>query len=238
MFPLLIIHKTCGMSFCHLIVERKNISSQIHSNSHLLFLETKRDFFFCFSSTPLYGSPDHEDVVVHLNFLYHGCHDIFTHSCDHDFNSPLIDISNPPIFDDPYSDEVENPQDFKALQTEMIVISCSHRLEANPTSNQKYVESPYAPHQSPIHIENQSNSHFLHPPPETHDPIAHALESYVASTTAKQNFSSFFMFACLLSSKVCICLSLMQNVTKHHDTSTQCLSRAFNFLISVVVFKI
>ncbi len=34
---------------------------------------------FCFSSTPLCDSLDHEDAIVHLESLGHGCHDLFTH---------------------------------------------------------------------------------------------------------------------------------------------------------------
>lgn len=98
----------------------------------------------------------------------------------------------------------------------------------------RYFESPRAPHHSPIHIENQSNSRFSHSPPESHDPITHALEeSYVASAIAKRKFCSFFMFYCLSSLKVCTCFSSTCNVTKHHDTSAACLSCSFNILFFV-----
>lgn len=53
MFPLPIIHRMCDMSFSHLITERTNLSSQIHSISHLSFLETQRVKFFV-SHQPLF----------------------------------------------------------------------------------------------------------------------------------------------------------------------------------------
>lgn len=46
MFLLPIIHKTHKMSVCHLIVERTNLFSWVHSISHLSFLETHRVKFF------------------------------------------------------------------------------------------------------------------------------------------------------------------------------------------------
>lgn len=69
----------------------------------------------CFSLPPLYDSSNHEDAIVHLKFSDHGCLNIFTHSSDHDSNSPTVDLSKPPVFDDPSSDEVETPQVIEAL---------------------------------------------------------------------------------------------------------------------------
>lgn len=70
---------------------------------------------FSFSSTPIYDSSDHEDVDVHIKFSDHGCCDLFIHSFDHNSDSLAIDLSKPPIFHDLSSDEVETPQDIKAL---------------------------------------------------------------------------------------------------------------------------
>lgn len=134
----------------------------------------------------MYDLSDHEDVDVHLEFSDRGCHDIFTHSFDHDSDSPIIDLSKPPIFDDPSSDEVETPQAIEALQLKLMVMSSSHNLEGNSSSDKKYLDYPQYPHHSLVHIENQSNSLFSHPPPESHDTISHELEeSYVASIVAK-----------------------------------------------------
>ena len=71
----------------HLIAERKNLS--IYQN--------------------------HEDVIVHLHFFDQGCQDLFAHSFDPDSDSPTIDIYKLLVFDDPYSDEVETPQNVEAL---------------------------------------------------------------------------------------------------------------------------
>lgn len=144
----------------------------------------------------MYDSSDHEDANVNIEYSYCGCHDLFTHSFHHDSNSPTIYLYMPPLFDDPPADEVETPQAGKALQPELMVMSSSRSLEVSSTSDKKYVESPQAPHYFLVHIENKSSLQFPHPPPESHDPISHALEeSYVVSTIAKQKFSSFFMFS-------------------------------------------
>ena len=76
---------------------------------------------FCFSSTPLYDSSDHEDANVH-EFSNRGCRDLFTHSFDHDSDLPTVDFSKPLVSDDPYFDEVETPQSIKALQLELMVM--------------------------------------------------------------------------------------------------------------------
>lgn len=46
-------------------------------------------------------------LVFHLEFFGHGCHDLFIHSSNHDADFSTIDISKPPVFDDPSSDEYE-----------------------------------------------------------------------------------------------------------------------------------
>lgn len=78
-----------------------------------------------FSSSPLYHSSDHEDVFVHLEIFDCGCPDIFIHSSDDDFDSLVVDLSKPLVFDDPSSDEVENPQFVEALHLKLMVMSGS-----------------------------------------------------------------------------------------------------------------
>lgn len=50
---------------------------------------------FCFSSTPLYDSSDHEDDDVNFKFSSHGCGDIFSYSFDHDSDPLDVDLSKP-----------------------------------------------------------------------------------------------------------------------------------------------
>lgn len=89
----------------------------------------------------MYDSLDHEDVVVHhLEFSYHGCRDTFIPSSDHDSNMPTVDLSKPPVFDDPSSDELETPQVVKELQPDLMAMSGSRSLEVSSTSNKKYFE--------------------------------------------------------------------------------------------------
>lgn len=131
------------------------------------------------------------------------------------------------------------PQALEALQLDLMVMSGSHCLEVSSTTDQKSIETPQAPHHSLVHIENQFDLHILHPPPETHDPIAHALEeSYVASHVAKHKLSYFCMFARLSRSKECTCLLYAYCVSPHHGTSIECLSCAFNLFFSVDTFKL
>lgn len=61
-----------------------------------------------------------------------------------------------------------------------------HCLEASFIPNKRFVETPHAPHHSPIYIEDQFSLQISHPPPQSHDPITHELEeSYTTSTLAK-----------------------------------------------------
>lgn len=79
-----------------------NLSSFLSGNS-----EGEKN---CFSSTPLEDSSDHEDADIHLEFSNQVCHDLFTHSFDHDVDLLVIDLSKPPTFDDLPIDEVKTPQ--------------------------------------------------------------------------------------------------------------------------------
>ena len=111
-----------------------NISSFISINS-----EGEK---LCFSSTPLYYSSDHEDFDVHLEFSDRGCHDIFTHSFDHGSDSSTIDLSKPPVFDDPSFNEVETPQVVQAIQLEMMVIQVLIALRLVPLPNRNLLNLP------------------------------------------------------------------------------------------------
>ena len=164
-----------------------NISSAISKN-----VEGEHS---CFSSTPLYNSSDHEDANKHIKFSDHGCRDLFSPSSDHNDDPFTVDIYKPHVFDDLPIDEVETPQVVEALQPELMVMSGPRYVEIDSTLDQKFVETPKAPHHSPFFIEYQPTSQNSHPPPESHDPIAHALgESYTTSTLAKRKLSIFIMF--------------------------------------------
>jgi len=208
-------------------------------NISSIFCENAEGEHSCFSSTPLYDSSDHEDVDEHIEFLDHGCHDFFSPSFNHDVDSCDVDLSKPLIFDDLPVEEVETPQVVEALQPEMMVMSSPCYLEVDSTLDQKYFETPKAPHHSLVDIEDQSSSQNSHPPPESHDPIAHALEeSYTTSTLAKHKFSFFLMFSRLSQPKECACLSSTRSVMHDHDTSTKFLSYAFILFFSVDIFKL
>lgn len=51
------------------------------------------DKYYCFSSTPLYNSSNHEDVDEHIKFFYHGFHDLFSPSFDHNVDLFVVDLS-------------------------------------------------------------------------------------------------------------------------------------------------
>jgi len=205
MSPLPIIHKTKDVSRSFDCREDKSFFLNILDLSPLNSKSSEGEF--CFSSTPLYDSTNHEDVDVHLEFFDHGCRDIFTHSFDHDSDSLTIDLSKLPIFDDPYYDEAETNQAIEAFHPKFMVMSGFHSIEVSSTSNQKPVELPQDAHHSLVHIENQCDLQVSHPPLESHDLITHALEeSYIGSHVAKRKFSSFCMFSCFSRSKVCTCL--------------------------------
>lgn len=87
---------------------------------------------------------------------------------------------------------METPQAVKTLHPELTVMEGSHNPKDISPSDKKSIESPQAPHHSHVCIENQRDPQISHPPSESNDPIAYALEeSYVASHVAKQKFSSF-----------------------------------------------
>ena len=122
-----------------------------------VFFENVDGEHFCFSSTPLYDSSDHEDTDEHIEFSDHGCCDLFSPSFDYNDDSFIVNISKPHVFDDLPIDEVETPQAFEALQPKMMVMLGPHFLEVNFTPNQKSVGTPKAPHHSPLYIEDQSS---------------------------------------------------------------------------------
>ena len=71
---------------------------------------------FRIPSLPFYDSSDHEDAPVHdLELSDCGCHDIFIHSLNHDYDFSTVDLSKASIFDDIFSDELKNSQDVEAL---------------------------------------------------------------------------------------------------------------------------
>ena len=154
--------------------------------SYYLYRNIKSEIFH-FPSSPLYDSLDHEDVVFHhLEFSDRGCRGIFIHSFEQNSDLSTVDLSKPPIFDDPSSDELETPQAIEALKPKLMVMSGSRSLDVSSTSNQKYVELFQDPYHSIFYSKNQSISQFLHPPTESCDPIAQGLEElYVASTFEK-----------------------------------------------------
>lgn len=70
------------------------------------------------------------------------------------------------------------------------------------TSNKEISETPKAPHHSCVCIEDQSNTHISLPPPEPHDPFAHALEeSYTTRTLSRRKLSLFLIFSYLSHSR-------------------------------------
>lgn len=101
--------------------------------------------------------------------------------------------------------------------------------EVGFTSDQEIVETRKAPHQSSVCAEDQPNTQISLPPLELHDPFAHALEeSYIASTLAQCNWSTFPMFACMAQSRECVHLTSARSVAQHHGKSTDCMPR-FSF---------
>jgi len=72
---------------------------------------------------------DHEDVDVHIESSDCKCFYLFTHSSNHDSNSPIFYLSKPPTFDYPLVNEVETPQAIKELQREIMVMLGSHNLK-------------------------------------------------------------------------------------------------------------
>lgn len=197
-----------------------NLASFLSGNSE--------DEKLCFSSTPSCDSSDREDVDVHIEFSNHGCRGLFINSFDHDVDSLTVNISKLLVFEDIYSYKVETPQAIEALQPKLMVMSAPRGPKVSYISNKKSIESPQAPHRSLVHIENQLDPHILHPPPESHDPIAQALkESYISSHVEKGKFSSFYMFSHFSRSKKCTCFSFAHNVMLHHGTSIECILCTF-----------
>jgi len=111
--------------------------------------------------------------------------------------------------------------------------------KVSSTSKQKICETPKAPHHSSLCIEVQSNTQNFLPPPESHDPITHALkELYTASKLARHKLSLFLMFSCLSQSRECAPLSSTCNVSQHHLKFVECLSCASTLFFVVETFKL
>lgn len=184
---------------------REEISSLLNfpnlSSHHCEELEGE---ISCFQSSPLYDLSEYEDSsIFYLEIYDRGCHDLFTHSSHHNSDFSILDFSKSSVFDDIPFDDLELPQAVKALQPELMVMSSFFILEISSNSSQNSDVSLKDPHHSSAHIENQSLSHFLHPPSTLYDPITQLLEeSYFVSMVAIHKFSSFFMFSHFHNSKV------------------------------------
>lgn len=77
----------------------------------------------CFPSSLLYDSLNHEDASIFVLELYnHGCHDLFTHSSNHDSDFFSLNFSKPPVFHDLPSNDLELSQAVKALQPKIMVM--------------------------------------------------------------------------------------------------------------------
>ena len=130
----------------------------------------------------MFDSSDHEDVKEFIDFSNHGSRDSFTSIFDHDHDSIAVDISQPPVYDDLYDDEVETPKTLRALRPKLMVMSGPRSLGVSLTSNHEIVQSPKAPHQSSVYIEDPSHSQIALRPLDLHDLVSHALEeSYIAN---------------------------------------------------------
>jgi len=112
-------------------------------------------------------------------------------------------------------------------------------LEVGFTSDQKFFETPKAPHHSFVCIEDQFHTQIMLPPLEPHDPIAHPLEeSYIARTCARLKLALFILFACISRSRVCVCLIDTRSVAQHRDKSINCMSCTCTHLCSMDTFKL
>ena len=160
----LIIHRTHWMLVSHCIVERTQLSSQIHSIFQLSFSEMQRVNIIGFHQ-PL--CMIHEVMRMPMNFwnflIVVVVITLLLHLIMMMTHALLVFLSHPSsliyLFD-----EMETPQDVKALQLELMVISGPRCLEVNSTIDQKLYETPKAPHHSLIYIEDQSNSQSSHSP--------------------------------------------------------------------------
>jgi len=226
------------MSVCNFIVERTHLYLQIHLIFHLSFPETQR-VNILFSHQPLCMIHQIMRMSINISKFLIVVFIIFSPSFDHDDDSFIVYLSKTHVFDDLAVDEVETLQVVEALQPELMVMSSLRCVEVDSTLDQKSNETPKAPHHSPIYIEDQSSLEIPHPPPESHDPIAHALEeSYTTRTFSKCKLSLFLIFSHVSWPKECTCLSSVHNVMHNHDTSAEFLSCAFILFFSVDIFKL
>lgn len=125
------------------------------------------------------------------------------------------------VYDDLFVDEVETPQTTEAPQPKMMVMLGPRYPEDGFTFDQEIVETPKAPHNSSVCIEDQSHTQIMLPPLKLHDTIVHALEkSYIESTCARCKLYLFMMFAFMSYSRVCVCLTTAHSVSQHQGKST------------------
>lgn len=92
-------------------------------NLSFIFLENTEGEQFCFSSTPLPDSSNHEDVDGHFEFSDLDCHDIFTSLSYQDVDSIVVNLSKTLVYNDLSIHEVETPKIVEALQPELLVMS-------------------------------------------------------------------------------------------------------------------
>ena len=80
-----------------------------------VFSENTEDEFVHFSSTPPFGSSDHEDATEMVDSFDWGSRDPFVSIFDHNHDSIIAHVSNPPVYDDLPDDEVETSKTIEAL---------------------------------------------------------------------------------------------------------------------------
>lgn len=89
--------------------EEDKLFTEIPLHFSSTFSRNAEDEFFCFSSTPLFDSSDHEDTDEIIDFVDRSCHDLFTLVFDNDDDSIIVDFSKPHVYDDLSVDKVETP---------------------------------------------------------------------------------------------------------------------------------
>jgi len=181
--------------------EEKSFIQHPHDSS-FAFSRNAEGEHYCFSSTPLCDSSNHEDVEKHPEFSDLGCHDLSTFSSNEDVDLIIVNMSKILVYDDLFVDKVKTPQTIEELQLEFMVMlgPCCH--EVSFTSDQEIVEISKAPHHLSILTEDQPNTQISLPPLKLHDPITHALEEYyTTSILAQHKWSTFLTFSCMAQSR-------------------------------------
>jgi len=101
---------------------------------------------------------DHEDAFVSdIELSDHGCRDLFTHSCDHDFDFSAVDFSKTLVLDDLSFDDLDLSQDVRVVEPELMVMLSSRSLEVSSNSDQNSDVSFKTPH----HFATQIENHFV-----------------------------------------------------------------------------